>query len=192
MEYQLNPRPLTISFVPVSMKMCEIACKQMKPAEVKQLKFPEFFTVADVAKITGLSERTIRNYLEDGRLKGKKVGVQWRFTRENIENLFMAPKVSDSMANARREMVLDFLEHKSKARPRLCFIYDIPCQTEEEATHLCEPILDKVNAIKSEGELRFSFQEHGGVARLILMGEPRLVQKVLALLTELSVWGETP
>ncbi len=150
------------------------------------MKFPDLFTVADVAKITGLSERTIRNYLSDGRLQGQKVGVQWRFTEENIKDLFAAPQVPESMEQAREELVLDFLTNKSKTESRLCFIYDLPCETEERLRILCEQVLDQVNAIKSKGRLRFSFQHHGDVARFILMGDPNLVQKTLAFLTELN------
>ncbi len=150
------------------------------------MKFPDFFTVADVVKITGLSERTIRTYLSDGRLQGKKVGVQWRFTEEDIKDLFSAPQVSQSIEEAKKGLVLDFLASKSETRPRLCFIYDIPCSTEKKLRAICEPVLDRVNALKSTGELRFSLQHLDNVARFILMGEQRLVQEILAFLARLN------
>lgn len=45
------------------------------------------YTVEDVAKLTGLTTRTIRNYLKDGKLKGKKVGSKWRFSEANVSAL---------------------------------------------------------------------------------------------------------
>ena len=48
----------------------------------------KLYTVADVAELTGLTSRTIRNYLKDGTLQGRKIGVQWRFTEEDINRLF--------------------------------------------------------------------------------------------------------
>ena len=48
----------------------------------------KLYTVADVAELTGLTSRTIRNYLKDGTLRGRKIGVQWRFTEDDINRLF--------------------------------------------------------------------------------------------------------
>ncbi len=55
------------------------------------LEYDKLYTVEDVAQRTGLTDRTIRNYLKDGRLKGKKIGGQWRFTADDIEALFRTP-----------------------------------------------------------------------------------------------------
>ena len=44
------------------------------------MAFEKLYTAEDVAQITGLTLRTIRNYIKSGRLKGHRVGVQWRFT----------------------------------------------------------------------------------------------------------------
>ncbi len=55
------------------------------------LEYDKLYTVEDVAQKTGLTDRTIRNYLKDGRLKGKKIGGQWRFTADDIEALFCTP-----------------------------------------------------------------------------------------------------
>ena len=46
----------------------------------------KLFTVEDIATMTSLTSRTIRNYLKDGILKGRKIGGQWRFTEEEIKN----------------------------------------------------------------------------------------------------------
>ena len=44
----------------------------------------ELLTIEDLAKMTGLSERTIRNYLAGGQLEGEKVDGAWRFTEEQF------------------------------------------------------------------------------------------------------------
>ena len=46
----------------------------------------KLYTVEDIANMTSTTSRTIRNYLKDGLLKGKKIGGQWRFTEEDIKN----------------------------------------------------------------------------------------------------------
>ncbi|MBP3701642.1 MAG: helix-turn-helix domain-containing protein [Lachnospiraceae bacterium] len=52
------------------------------------MAFEKLYTAEDVAQITGLTLRTIRNYIKSGRLKGHRVGVQWRFTEADIQALF--------------------------------------------------------------------------------------------------------
>jgi excisionase family DNA binding protein len=45
-------------------------------------EFEKMYTVEDIAQITSMTARTIRNYLKDGTLKGRKIGGQWRFTQK--------------------------------------------------------------------------------------------------------------
>ena len=45
------------------------------------------YTVSDVARKVHMTERTIRNYLKDGILKGTRVGGQWRFSDQDLIDL---------------------------------------------------------------------------------------------------------
>ena len=45
------------------------------------------YTVSDVARIMHMTERTIRNYLKEGILRGTRVGGQWRFSKEDLDDL---------------------------------------------------------------------------------------------------------
>ena len=65
----------------------------------------KWYTVADVAALTGLTDRTIRNYLKEGTLHGKKVGVQWRFTQQDIESLFREADVTEPFTELLDELV---------------------------------------------------------------------------------------
>src|SRR5690554_4418192 len=91
------------------------------------MDFKKLYTVEDIAKMTGLTTRTIRNYLKDGHLKGKKIGVQWRFTEENIKELFEDKDISDSVEEAKNQMVIDFLNNKEIETINTCSIIDYPC-----------------------------------------------------------------
>lgn len=42
------------------------------------------FTLAEAAKILKISDRTLRGYLQAGKLKGAKVGAAWRILEENL------------------------------------------------------------------------------------------------------------
>lgn len=60
---------------------------QMKDKEVQAVDAftLELYNIKQVAALFDVSERTIMNYLKDGRIKGQKIGGKWRFTREQIE-----------------------------------------------------------------------------------------------------------
>lgn len=49
---------------------------------------PELLAPADVAKTLGVSEADVMQILDSGELKGKKIGTQWRITRDAV-NAFL-------------------------------------------------------------------------------------------------------
>src|SRR6476661_8801032 len=47
----------------------------------------QFYSIEQVALQLGLHVRTVRNYVRDGRLKGVRIGKQYRIAREDLESL---------------------------------------------------------------------------------------------------------
>lgn len=64
--------------------------------------------------MTGLTERTIRNYLKNGKLQGKQIGAQWRFTEDDIKRLFEDVTVTNNVAQNNHDRVFEFLKHDPK------------------------------------------------------------------------------
>lgn len=64
-----------------------MAYANMSPEELEAVKSfaLELYNVKQVALLFGITERTVMNYLKNGRLKGAKIGGKWRFTKEEIE-----------------------------------------------------------------------------------------------------------
>lgn len=50
------------------------------------------YSVDDLHELLGLSKMTIRAYFREGKLKGKKLGVQWYITEEAIREYFDEPE----------------------------------------------------------------------------------------------------
>lgn len=48
----------------------------------------DFYSVNELAEQLGVTTRSIRNYLHEGKLKGTKVGGQWKFSERNLLNFF--------------------------------------------------------------------------------------------------------
>ena len=133
----------------------------------------KLYTVSDVAQMTGLTERTIRNYIKDGKLQGKKVGVQWRFTEEDIENLFQDPSVSGKVMENNHEKITRFIEQKPIAETGAILINEA-VENEKELEKKVEKIIDFVNQNKN---FRFSYQyfKEDKIAQFILIGNIKTI-----------------
>ena len=68
------------------------------------------YTISDIAKMTKLTDRTIRNYLAKGNLKGMKIGGQWRFSKNDIYALFNNDKFEDDMKQKTLQNIVDFFD----------------------------------------------------------------------------------
>lgn len=59
------------------------------------------YSVDDLHELLGLSKMTIRAYFREGKLKGKKLGVQWYITEEAIREYFDQPEESAKQSKKR-------------------------------------------------------------------------------------------
>lgn len=76
---ELDPTSKTI----VLEKLKEIAC-------LDQANFPtNELTVEQAASFLGVSDRTIRNYLKNGRIQGIKKGKRWFFAKDDLQKLLV-------------------------------------------------------------------------------------------------------
>ena len=46
-----------------------------------------FYTVDEAANLLGVTIYTIRRWLKDGKLSGKRVGKFWRINKESVESV---------------------------------------------------------------------------------------------------------
>ena len=53
-------------------------------AVVRWANMPDVMQVADVAMVTGTSERTIRRIFKEGGIKAVKCGNKWLCAKENV------------------------------------------------------------------------------------------------------------
>jgi len=136
----------------------------------------KFYTVADVARVTGLTSRTIRNYLKAGELHGVKVGVQWRFTEDDVIHLFQETDGREDLSTLGGNRVSEFLERDLDIESdepggisKSCVILDI-CEPDSEARE------DKKNLFrekieKCKNEIGFSYEEkEDSCLRVVLTG----------------------
>ncbi len=135
------------------------------------------FSIDDIAMITGLSTRTIRNYIADGFLKGDKSGGAWQFTAEQLDEFLQNKTVLPTLRSKKNAIVYDFIGDKPRNDDRMCVVLDLPSDTANRASTLfCKYIADfEPEAV----ELRFASDRIGKGIRVIISGSDA---DVLALL----------
>lgn len=113
------------------------------------------YSVDDLHELLGLSKMTIRAYFREGKLKGKKLGVQWYITEEAIREYFDEPEEASQKPRKRAEKYI------------VQGVNDLVSETEECAS--VEETLDTLNnqAIISLFQVKIVDAESGEVLELI-------------------------
>ena len=134
------------------------------------------FTINDLAVMTGLSTRTIRNYMAQGFLAGEKVNGCWTFTDQQVEAFTQNKAVSASIKAKKNAIVFDFLGTKPFGQDKMCVILDLAARDAMPASvFFCE----RISECSPEAELHFAAEPFGGGVRIILSGSPRDVMGLL-------------
>lgn len=116
----------------------------------------ERITLAQLAAISMLTERTLRSYLKRGLLAGEKTPGGWRFTAEQTAAFLALPQVC-SASNARRNAVAeDFIQRRMDTTGQLCAVLDLPVA----AAELCRTVA----ALAAEHGVTMAF--HGDAVAL--------------------------
>ena len=67
-----------------------------------QLGDMKLYDVEEVAEILSVGEPTIRRYLRQGKLKGKKLAKRWYVSEENLKDYFQPEEVSELQSEEAR------------------------------------------------------------------------------------------
>lgn len=137
----------------------------------------EVYTIEEVARMSALSTRTIRNYLSLGLLDGEKQDGVWQFTAEQFSNFLRQDMVRQSVRTKANSIVYDFLLLEKKSESAACVILDLPIAPEAEE-QLRSGLMDRVNAAGLQCSYHYS--RENASARVILAGSPDSAAKVIA------------
>lgn len=136
-----------------------------------------FYVINHLVMFTGLTDRTIRNYIASGILQGEKINGLWHFTPEQVDNFVRHPAVRPSILAKNNSMVYDFLLDNKKKKQEICVILDTPYDDKKSvAEFFCYNI-----ANGDYHDIQFSFDGVAEMARVILKGD---VTEVLRLVNE--------
>ena len=126
-----------------------------------------YYVINHVVMFTGLTDRTIRNYISSGILQGEKINGLWHFTPEQVEAFVSHPAVRPSILAKNNGIVYDFLLDNKKKKQEICMILDIPnIEKKEVAEYFCDNICNG-----EFSKIQFSFDGVMENARVILKGD---------------------
>ena len=84
------------------------------------------YLISHLVLFTGLTDRTIRNYLAQGFLEGEQINGMWHFTPEQVERFLTHPAVRPSILAKHNGIVYDFLMETKRETRESCMILDLP------------------------------------------------------------------
>ena len=134
------------------------------------------YNLNQVAMITGLTTRTLRNHLKQGLLKGEKVDGNWIFTEEKLDEYIADQTVKQSILAKQHAIVYDFLADPYKKTNRICTIMDFPVSV-DEALGIAQFFGKEINDHGSDIEFRYINEKN--YARFILSGSEEQVHDLM-------------
>jgi len=137
----------------------------------------EYYTINHVALITGLTSRTIRNYIKLGLLEGEMINGVWHFSIDQVGAFINHPSVSPSIKARRNALIYDFLSDERKPGGEMCSVFDAPASL-KEANAISEFFCHAINT-DFPGTVHFAFSFNGSHVRVILKGSENAVLDLL-------------
>ena len=137
----------------------------------------KYYSINDVAMMTGLSTRTIRNYIKMNLLDGEKVDGVWQFTEENFQSFVENPNVKPSIHAKSNAIVYDFMLDNHKKENEICMIVDFT-EEEDDAEEISGFFCEQINN-NYVGGVKFAFHKDGENYRVILKGYTEVVMKIM-------------
>ena len=147
----------------------------------------KMFTVEDIAQMTSLTDRTIRNYLRTGLLKGRKIGGQWRFNMQDIKNFLDSGEVMSAISSEYKQDVLDFIDNvntKISGDRQSCVIIDLYIN-HDKANIINEKLCELTASVTiHQMRLYYEYSEEYQRARFTVFSSPEIAVKLLSLINE--------
>ena len=134
------------------------------------------YTLNDLALMTGLTTRTLRNYLTQGFLHGNKTKGVWQFTDAELDRFFSDPFVKEGLRIKRSGAVFDFLADRNREKARSCVILDVPA-SRKKGDRISAFFCDRM---REAADVSFHYGWDNGLCRVILSGAAASVAAIMA------------
>ena len=134
------------------------------------------YTIEELSTITGLTTRTLRNYLKNGILKGSKDTGAWQFTGQQVSEFAEHPSVRPSIQAKHRAIIYDFLAEQDQTENEMCILLNRTAE-EAEAKKMSDFFCREVSRLS---HARFAYSYESGKGHYILKGSESDVSRIMA------------
>lgn len=145
----------------------------------------KLYSVEEIAEMTSVTTRTIRNYLRSGILKGTKIGGQWRFRQEDVTNMLNQENLLSDVRETSKRIVRDFLDEQHPPFAEsvsVCTVADVAC-TKEHAKQMSKTLCELWKHADVRGiAFRYDYLEGLQAARFTFVAPLSLTEKALSVL----------
>ena len=148
---------------------------------IKIKKLDDLYTVTEVADILGVSEKSVRDFINAGEIRAVKVG-QWRISREAIGD-FMDARSNHFLAKARTE-VMNFLDSANPlaiGERRTLVIRDYQANNSRTHGTLVGALMQQLPE-NSNVQWRYFYDQNLERARHIFSGDYQVIARLLTQL----------
>lgn len=150
------------------------------------------YTVDQVAGILGLHPKTVRRFIQEGKLKASKVGGQWRITENDLNQMMGGENPPEPLETEAVES--NFKDEGSaierpSSKAQVSAVVDVYVEDVEEAMRISNTIVAVMNCKDPEyGHARFNhvYYKNEGKARYIFWGQPLFIGNILLTLAEIT------
>ena len=134
------------------------------------------YSIDEVSLMSGLTTRTIRNYLKDGQITAEKEDGKWAFSAEDFTGMLSNPYVREAIKAKNNAPVFDFIADDKKDTDSACLVLDRVLDEKDESAlieKLCE-------LAQNEAGIQMRFDKSGTHLRIILIGKEKSVLKIFS------------
>ena len=133
------------------------------------------YSIDQLSTITGLTTRTLRNYLKLDILHGSKENGIWQFSEEQVYDFIMHPSVRPSIRAKHHAIVYDFMSGYDNTPNEACVLLDLAVE-ETKAKNISEFFCEAAN---HSNHIRFAFSYHDQMAHIILKGAEAEIREIM-------------
>ena len=144
-----------------------------------------YYTVDKVSEMIGMHPKTIRKYINEGKLKANKVGKQWRITGHDL-SVFTEGEVKEKENDV--EFETSSTETSDK-KVKVSTVIDIDVNNKDEAMRISNTLLAVMNTKDPKlghATLNVQFIEKDNKVRLMLWGSIAFTEVMLDCVTMLT------
>lgn len=137
-----------------------------------------YYTVAKVAEILDMHEKTVQRYIREGKLNAVKVGKSWRITGHDLSLFVQGDKVQATPIN---------LSNKTNRRKiMVSSVVDIDVNNTDEAIQIVNTLTAALNSKQPEfgkTKMNTQFIEQENKVRIMLYGNIKFTENIMWMLS---------